>query len=197
MGGKKQCSETTATPRHAQPTEPTHIHHKKNILPNLYLLAKESLVKDQTPTPTETTTESETKAHRHRAIALLFRMMVKVMQVFLCCALLVSTVLAQENSEGSPDSDNTNPDRSGGGNGGPGDNLPPATDVDEIDVQSCNLTIGYYVSFFLFLRSSKILSNLRCGRCRSVYTKKNRANPVCALPVARFIYPGFQFNTHC
>ena len=128
--------------------------------------------------------------------------MVKVMQVFLCCALLVSTVLAQAEPEeggspgGSPDSDNNNPDRSGGGNGGPGENLPPTSGVDEIDVQSCNLTIGYYVSFFLFLRSSKLLSNLRCGRCRSVYTKKNRANPVCALPVARFIYPGFQFNTH-
>ena len=117
------------------------------------------------------------------------------MQVFLCCALLVSTVLAQAEPDGgspggSPDSDNNNPDRSGGGNGGPGDNLPPTSGVDEIDVQSCNLTIGYYVSFFLFLRSSKLLSNLRFGRCRSVYTKKNRANPVCALPVARFIYPG-------
>jgi hypothetical protein len=155
------------------------------------LLAKESLVKDQTPTPTETTTESETKAHRHRAIALLFRMMVKVMQVFLCCALLVSTVLAQAEPEGgSPDSDNNNPDRSGGGNGNPGDNLPPATDVDEIDVQSCNLTIGYYVSFFLFLRSSKYFQTCDAVVVVVCTQRKTGRTQSVPFPVARFIYPG-------
>lgn len=77
-------------------------------------------------------------------------MMVKVMQVFLCCTILVSTVLSQETPQtGTGDTDANDPDTSGAGNGDPGDNLPVNTGVDEIEVQSCNLTIGYYVSFFL------------------------------------------------